>query len=212
MSPRHAFFAPLVALASLARPAPIDAQPTRKPTAAATVAQAQTARPPAEARTEAPAADKRAEATATADLDRLRAEHSALRDALFRSRARRELLENALLSTQLIPIIRWEGSRRFQVKTAELRLDGVRIWEAGNTPLGEGAVTLASRGVPPGAHVLGVRVDVRARDNPKLGYISEQSFTLALPEAKKTTIEVTVDEGGNPPSYNPEVEVEISSK
>ena len=170
--------------------------------------------PPGEKR-ESPPADKRETPPAdkpAADLDRLRAEHSALKDALFRSRARRELLENALLSTQLIPVIHWEGGRRYQLKTAELRLDGVRIWEAGNAPLGDGAITLAARGVPPGAHVLGVRLEVRSRENPKLGYTSEQSFAVSLPEGKKTTIEVTVDEDGDPPSYNPDVEVEIESK
>jgi hypothetical protein len=157
--------------------------------------------------------DKAAEKPAApADLDRLRAEHSALKDALFRSRARRELLENALLSTQLIPVIHWEGGRRYQLKTAELRLDGVRIWDAGNAPVGDSPVSLAARGVPPGAHVLGIRLEVRSRENPKLGYISEQSFAVTLPEGKKTTIEITVDEDGDPPSYNPDVEVEIDSE
>lgn len=203
----------VLALTGLATPGASVAQPARKP---ATLAQASAPKPPATTLAQAPApkppaADKRAEG-AGPDLERLRAEHSALRDALFRSRARRELLENALLSTQLIPVIRWDGGRRHQLKTAELRLDGVRIWEAGNTPLGGDAISLAGRGVPPGAHVLGVRVEVRARDNPKLGYISEQSFAVSLPEGKKTTIEVTVDEDGDPPSYNPDVEVEISSK
>jgi hypothetical protein len=146
-----------------------------------------------------------------ADLERLRAEHSALKDALFRSRARRETLENALLSTQLIPVIQWDGARRYLLKTAELRLDGVRIWEAGNTPLGDKPVSLSARGVPPGSHVLGIRIEVRSRENPKLGYTSEQSFTVSLPEAKKTTVEITIDEDGSPPSYNPDIEIEIDS-
>ena len=146
-----------------------------------------------------------------ADLERLRAEHSALKDALFRSRARREVLENALLSTQLIPVIHWEGARRYLLKTAELRLDGVRIWEAGSAPLGDNPVTLAARGVPPGGHVLGVRLEVRSRENPKLGYTSEQSFAVSLPEGKKTTVEITIDEDGDPPSYNPDIEIEIDT-
>jgi hypothetical protein len=164
-------------------------------------------RPPA-----ADPADKRAATEpAAADLERLRAEHSALKDALFRSRARREVLENALLSTQLIPVIHWEGARRYLLKTAELRLDGVRIWEAGSAPLGDNPVTLAARGVPPGGHVLGVRLEVRSRENPKLGYTSEQSFSVSLPEGKKTTVEITIDEDGDPPSYNPDIEIEIDT-
>jgi hypothetical protein len=192
---------PLLVAAALTLPA--LAQPPKTPPSTEKREQ-----PPPGDRQEPPPADK----NAAPDLDRLRAEHSALKDALFRSRARRELLENALLSTQLLPVIRWEGGRRHQLKTAELRLDGVRIWDAGSAPLGDDPVILAARGVPPGTHVLGVRLEVRSRENPKLGYISEQSFAVTLPEGKKTTIEVTVDEDGDPPSYNPDVEVEIESE
>ena len=147
--------------------------------------------------------------TSPSDLDRLRADHAALKDALYRSRARRDTLETALLSTQILPILKWEGGGRYLLKQAELRLDGVRIWDAGQTPPGDRPVALAPRGLPPGTHVLGVRVEVRLRDNPKLGYISEQSFSLALPEGKKTTVEITIDEDGSPPSYNPDIEIEI---
>lgn len=146
---------------------------------------------------------------APGNLDRLRSEHAAIKDALYRSRARRDTLEGALLSTQIQPVLTWEGGGRYLLKQAELRLDGVRIWDAGASPPGDRPVTLAARGLPPGVHVLGVRIEVRLRDNPKLGYLSEQSFTITLPEGKKTTVEVTIDEDGSPPSYNPDIEVEI---
>ena len=147
-----------------------------------------------------------------ATLERLRAEHAAVKDALFRSRARRETLESALLSTQLTTVLTWEGGRRHALRAAELRLDGVRLWDAGETPPGDRPVTLAPRGVPAGTHVLGVRVEVRGRDNPKLGYVSEQSFTLVLAEGKKTTVSITVDEDGDLPGYNPDVEVKVAQE
>jgi hypothetical protein len=191
----------LILVATLARPTasqPAGQKPSPPPAAATP--------PPAGAAPATPAAEAPA-----VDLDRLRAEHGALKDALFRSRARRQVLENALLSTQLIPVIHWEGARRYLLKAAELRLDGVRIWDAGSAPLGDSAVTLAARGVPPGGHVLGVRLEVRSRENPKLGYTSEQSFAVTLPEGKKTTVEITIDEDGDPPSYNPDIEIEIDT-
>jgi hypothetical protein len=145
-----------------------------------------------------------------ATLERLRAEHAAVKDALFRSRARRETLESALLSTQLTTVLTWEGGRRHVLKAAEVRLDGARLWDAGETPPGDRPVTLAPRGVPPGTHVLGVRVEVRGRENPKLGYVSEQTFTLVLAEGKKTTVSIVVDEDGDLPGYNPDIEVNVS--
>jgi hypothetical protein len=158
----------------------------------------------------APSGNSAAPAPPPPSLERLRAEHAAVKDALFRSRARRETLESALLSTQLATVLTWEGGRRHALKNAELRLDGVRLWDAGETPPGDRPVQLAPRGVPAGTHVLGVRVEVRARDNPKLGYVSEQSFTLVLPEGKKTTVSITVDEDGDLPGYNPDVEVKVA--
>ena len=60
--------------------------------------------------------------------------------------------------------------------------------------------------------MLGVRVEVRSRDDAKLGYVSDQSFALVLPEGKKTRVEVVVDEDGSAPSYNPDIGVDVASK
>jgi hypothetical protein len=169
--------------------------------------------PPPPPPAKAPAAPTAAPAAASAaTLERLRAEHAAVKDALFRSRARRETLENALLSTQLEAVLAWEGGKHHLLKTAELRLDGVRLWNAAETPPGDRPVVLAPRGVAAGTHVLGLRVEVRSRDNPKLGYVSEQTFTLVLNEGKKTSVEITVDEDGDLPGYNPDIEVEVSQQ
>jgi hypothetical protein len=145
-------------------------------------------------------------------VESLRAEYDEIRDALFRSRARRETLENALLSTQLLPTIVWEGGRHHSVKHAELRFDGVRLWENNEGLTSGKEIVLAPKSCPPGPHVIGVRVEVRSRDDVKLGYVSDQSFAVTLPEGKKTKVEITVDEDGSAPSYNPDIELEVSSK
>jgi hypothetical protein len=145
-------------------------------------------------------------------VDALRAQYEALKDDLFRSRARRETLEGALLSTQLLPVIRWDGGRHHTVTRAEVRLDGVRLWESTDGLVSDKPVDLAVKSAPPGPHMLGVRVEVRSRDDAKLGYVSDQSFTVVLPEGKKTRVEITVDESGSAPSYNPEIEIEVASK
>jgi hypothetical protein len=156
-----------------------------------------------------PAPDTKAKATS---IEALRAEYQQIKDALFRSRARRETLETALFSTQLIPTIRWDGGRHHAVKRAEVRLDGVRLWESAEGLTTDKAIALAAKSAPAGPHVLGVRVEVRSRDDAKLGYVSDQSFALSLPEGKKTTVEITIDESGDAPSYNPEIEIEVESK
>jgi len=157
----------------------------------------------------APAPKTETGAPASESLEALRAEHQALKDALFRSRARRQAVENALLDTQLGAVLTWDGGRRYVLAGAELRLDGVRIWQSREAILSGQPVNLAHRGTPAGIHVIGLRVEVKARDNPRLGYVSEQSFSFSLPEGKKTTVEITVDEDGSLPSYNPDIEIDI---
>ena len=73
-------------------------------------------------------------------------------------------------------------------------------------------MALAPKSAPPGPHVLGVRVEVRSREDPKLGYVSDQSFALSLPEGKKTHVEINIDEDGSAPSYNPDIEIDVKSK
>src|SRR6185436_17068671 len=107
--------------------------------------------------------------------------------------------------------IRWDGGRHHAVTRAEVRLDGARLWESAEGLTTDKPIALTAKSAPPGAHVLGVRIEVRSRDDAKLGYVSDQSFALNLPEGKKTTVEITVDESGDAPSYNPEIEVEVSS-
>jgi hypothetical protein len=207
-TPRHK---PAKSKAEDVKPAPAEetkpAPPEEtKPAAEATPAPAPR---PAEAPAAAPAEKPKA---AGPTVESLRAEYDDLRDQLFRSRARRETLENALLSTQVLPAIRWRGGRHHQVKRAELRFDGVRLWESADGIASDKAIALSPKSAPPGPHVVGVRVEVRSRDNPDLGYVSDQSFAVALPEGKKTTVEITVDEDGSAPSYNPDIAIEVRSK
>jgi hypothetical protein len=144
-----------------------------------------------------------------ADVASLRAEYEQLKDAVFRSRARRETMESALLSTKIAPTLRWDGSRHYSITKAEVKFDGVRLWETRDGVSGDSPIAITPRSAAPGPHVLGVRVEVRPRDNSRLGYVSEQSFAVVLKEGKTTKVEITVDEDGDLPSYNPEIEIEI---
>jgi hypothetical protein len=143
-------------------------------------------------------------------LEALRAEYDLLRDAVFRSRARRETMEKALLGTKLATTLRWLSARHHVLQRAELRLDGVRLWESSSGLADDKPLVLSPRSAPPGLHVLGVRVEVRARANPKLGYVSEQSFSIELAEGKTNLVAITLDEDGDAPSYNPDMDVEVS--
>jgi len=200
----------------VAAPAAAPTTPTVAPVSApATAAEAASGSVPAPAETatpvvdEAAAADQKLRDDHQATVEQLRARYDALRDAVFRSRARRETLEKALFSTKFLATIVWDANRNFSLEKAELRLDGTRIWETGERPIGDDPVVLTERSLPPGPHVLGIRIEVRSRDNPRLGYASEQSYTLVFPEGKRTEVEITIDEDGDLPSYNPDIEIDV---
>ena len=158
----------------------------------------------------ASASAKEKAATATSPQE-LRARYDELRDAVFRSRARRETIEKALFSTKVKFELRWEANRHYRIEKAELRLDGTRLWDASLRPVTEEPITLAVRPVAPGSHVISVRIEVKSRDAAEAGYVSEQSFSVKLPEAKETMVRITVDEDGSLPSYNPQLQIEIDN-
>ncbi len=188
-------------------PAPAVSEPPSQPALPPPPPEPPAAPAPAPEAARAPSAAP--SAGAARKIEALQAEYASLKDALFRSRARREALESALLSTQLVAKLRWEGSRHHLLKNVEVRLDGLRLWESGETPPSDKPVSLEPKSVPPGPHVLGVRIAVQARDDAKIGYVSDQSFAVTLAEGKKTTVEITIDEDGDLPSYNPDVDIAV---
>lgn len=146
------------------------------------------------------------------DLDKLRAEYEQLRDALFRSRARAATLQGALFSTKLNVSLRWKATRHYVVRRAQVRLDEAQLWDSGDRPVGDDRVKVGEAQLAPGHHELSLRLEVRAKENDKLGYSSEHSFALDVPEGKITQADIIADEDGDLPEYKPEVKLELKSE
>ena len=76
-------------------------------------------------------------------------------------------------------------------------------------------VTVAERPVKPGAHALTLRIDIRpgkkSKDSDKLGYVSEHTFAIIVPDGKRTRVAIKGDEDGDAPEYEPEIEVELET-
>ena len=154
---------------------------------------------------------------ATIDLAKLRADYDRLRDALFRARARAELVEEGVYASKLGARIRWKGAPDFVLRRAEVRLDGNSIWDSGEKPLVDELIKVSERPIKPGMHRVTVRLEVRPgkkseKENEGLGYEIEHSFMVNVPDGKRTTIEITADDDGDLPEYEPEIEVEIESE
>ena len=156
-------------------------------------------------------------AAATIDVARLRAEYDKLRDALFRARARAELVEEGVYASKMGARIRWKGAPDFIMRRAEVRLDGNSIWDSGEKPLVDEIIKVSERPIKPGQHSITLRLEIRPgkkseKEHEGLGYEIEHSFMVNIPDGKRTTIDITADDDGDLPEYEPEIEVEIESE
>jgi hypothetical protein len=219
-----------------AAPAPAIDDAPAPPTAddAAPAAQAQeekTAAPPPAAETPAPKAEGTGEApekpaaeapspppAPSVDLKKLRADYDRLRDELFRARSRAQIVEEGVWNARLAGELRWKAAPDYVIRHAEVRLDGGTIWDSGDRPVTDDKLAIAERPCKPGAHTFTVRLEVRpgtkkkGKDIEGLGYTSEQTFAIVVPDGKRTTVAVTGDEDGSLPEYEPEFEVELESE
>lgn len=151
------------------------------------------------------------------DLAKLRAEYDRLRDELFRSRARAELVEEGIYASRLAATLRWKGAPDFILRRAEIRLDGNSIWDSGEKPLVDGLIKVSERPAKPGPHTLTVRIEVRPgkkgeKEHADLGYESEQTFVVNVPDGQRTNVKITGDDDGDLPGYEPEIEIEVESE
>jgi hypothetical protein len=150
------------------------------------------------------------------DLQSLRAEYDRLRDELARTRARAQIVQEAIHSAKLSATFRWDGAPDYVIHRAEMRLDGGELWDSGGKPISGDLIKVAERGVKPGPHALTVRIEIRpgkkTKDADKYGYVSEHTFAIQVPDKMTTRLEITGDEDGDPPEYEPEIEVEIESE
>jgi hypothetical protein len=154
---------------------------------------------------------------AAIDLARLRADYDRLRDELYRARARAELVEEGIYASRLAAKLRWEGAPDFLLRRAEVRLDGNTIWDSGDKPMVDELIKIAERPIKPGVHSMTVRLEVRPgkkkdQETSDLGYASEHTFVVKIPDKLRTLVEITADDGGDLPEYEPEIEVEIESE
>ena len=153
----------------------------------------------------------------TIDLAKLRAEYDRLRDELFRARARAELVEEGIYASKLGATLRWKGAPDFVLHRAEIRLDGNPIWDSGEKPLVDELIKVAERPVKPGPHTVTVKMEVRPgkkgeKEHADLGYESEHTFVVVVPDAGTTTVGLTADDDGDLPEYEPEVDLEVKTE
>jgi hypothetical protein len=163
-------------------PAPVPAAEPAKPAPPPSPA-AQPAAPatPAVGTTSGTGASAPAE-PADVDVDSLRQEYLALRDELFKSRARANAVASQLYSTRVTIRFTWASARHYGVSKASIRLDGATVYEDTTGAIaGDDGVRFTGF-VAPGRHLVTFHVEAAGKDDDAFTSATEtQVVVLAVP-------------------------------
>ena len=197
-------------------------RPADKPSdrAPAERAAAEPAPPPPAEPAPAPAEPPARPPAAAPDLAKLRAEYDRLREELFKARVRSQKVSETIFPAKMDVRLRWKGGPDFVIAKARIVLDGAELWDSADRPQTDDVIQVATRSVKPGPHAFTVRLEIRPKTEvkggtklgaDKLGYTSEHTFAIVVPDSGVTHLELTGDEDGNPPEYEPELELELET-
>lgn len=112
------------------------------------------------------------------DVDSFRQEYLALRDELFKSRARANTIASQLYSTRITIKFTWQSGRYYGVSKSSVRLDGATVFEdAGGAIAGDDGVRFDGY-VAPGRHLVTFHVEATGKDDDAFSSTTESQIVV----------------------------------
>jgi hypothetical protein len=131
------------------------------------------------------------------DLEPLRAEYDAIRDELFRARARLGLVGEAVFHTRLVIDVAYGAQRDWPLDHLVVKVDDQQVYAApAPTGLGEGLRAFAGFAAA-GRHVVSVSLD--SGGEARAGWATSGAFAVDVAEGRETRVRVVADEVGDGP-------------
>jgi len=155
------------------------------------------------------------------DVDALRREYLALRDQLFRSRARAAAVASALYSSKLRISLDYGSGRFYTVVRATIRLDGANLYDDSQGAIAADRAPRWDGFVAPGRHMIAVRIEATGKDDRRFATALETSFAVDAPAGKDLIVHcAAADEGdiayewrkGERGTYKLRLDVSIASE
>lgn len=201
----------LVGSAADARPKKKNKKPPDKPPAAAPAqpepAEDETpdqgAAEPIESTREADSEAATAEGEPTAnqpagiDVDSLRREYLALRDQLFRSRARAAAVASQMYSSKLRIHLDWDSSRFYGVTRAVVRLDGANVFDDAEGKIGDDKAPRWDGYIAPGRHQVTIRIEAVGKDDQRFTTATESTFVVMAVAGADTVVKCVAKDDGD---------------
>jgi hypothetical protein len=183
-----------------ARPADAPADPGDKTGSAApppSPAPATPASAPATPAPAAPAAQEPQPAANEPDVDSLRQEYLALRDELFKSRARANAVASTLYSTRIQIRFSWTSARYYGVTKASVRLDGAQVYEDTAGAIGGDDGVRFDGFIAPGRHLVTFHVEATGKDDDSFTSTTESQIVVKAVANKDLTVAAKARDGGD---------------
>lgn len=112
------------------------------------------------------------------DVDALRQEYLALRDELFKSRARANAVASQLYSTRMTIKFTWGSERHYGVSKASIRVDGATVWEDSTGAIAKDDGIRFNGYVAPGRHLVTFHVEATGKDDDSFTSATESQVVV----------------------------------
>jgi len=131
------------------------------------------------------------------NVDSLRQEYLSLRDELFKSRARANLIASQLYSTRVTIKLTYTTGRFYNPGKASIRLDGASVYEdATGAIAGDDGVRFEGF-VAPGKHLVTFRIEATGKDDDTFTSASEAQIVVKAVANKDLTVAASARDTGN---------------
>jgi hypothetical protein len=112
------------------------------------------------------------------DVDALRQEYLALRDELFKSRARANAVASQLYSTRMSIKFTWGSDRHYGVSKASIRVDGATVFEDSTGVIAKDDGIRFNGYVAPGRHLVTFHVEATGKDDDSFTSSTESQIVI----------------------------------
>jgi hypothetical protein len=131
------------------------------------------------------------------DADALRAEYLALRDEMFRSRARASAVASQLYSTRVTMRLTWLSSRYYGISKASIRLDGADVYDDINGAVGNDDGVRFDGYIAPGRHVVTYHVEATGKDDASFASTTESTVVIQAVQGKDLFVSAKARDTGD---------------
>jgi hypothetical protein len=133
------------------------------------------------------------------DLEALQGEYQSLRDELFRSRAKAEMVGKQLYKTRMVATFQYKAQRAWPIKKVTLKLDDQPVADQDAPNAADDPVKIFEGFVAPGRHKVSLRVECGATGDANQSYSAESSFIVEALDGKQARVKWVADETGDGP-------------